>query len=116
MNDVTPANPLATTAAEDILRAIYGEDLLNCPTRPAAITPFIEEALAQQLNSFRRLMTIYQQVLEAVHRISTPPGSDLAIDPAELRSLLSERLDGIHELTTTLLTTTEGLKEAAEES
>jgi hypothetical protein len=47
-------------------------------------------------------MALYEQVIEATHRLSAPPAKKIA-DAKELQELLSDRLDSIRDLTTKTL-------------
>jgi hypothetical protein len=110
MSDPNISATLALAASEEVLRAIYGDDLHGCPTRPESIAPIIERAITGHQETSRDLLKLYHQLVESLNQISRPPEGPVEIDPEQLRNLLSERLDGVHELTSRMLTATENLR------
>ena len=52
------------------------------------------------------LLDLYEKLVEALNLLSTPPDATKITDPKELQSVLSQRLDAIHALTTKTMTTT----------
>jgi hypothetical protein len=110
MNDDSLSASLALNTAEEVLRVIFGDDLHGCTTTPAAIAPVIAKALAEREATTQELLGLYQQLVESLHRISAPPEGPVDIKPDELRMLLSERLDGVHELTARMMNATELLR------
>jgi len=97
---------LATSVAEEILRLIYGDDYQGCKINPVAIARVVQEGYDQHQIQSKELLQVYQKVVEAIHLLSTPPDSTAVRNPDELRSLLSQRLDGIHAITTKTQATT----------
>ncbi|MDB6152592.1 MAG: hypothetical protein JWL90_1045 [Chthoniobacteraceae bacterium] len=108
----TDSGQIATAhvAAEEILRTIYGDDLLGCSVRPEAIASIIQETLAQQLEIDREMLGVYEKAIEALHLLSTPPANKPA-GPGELSTLLGERLDAVRDLTRRLLDTAASIKQ-----
>ena len=96
--------------AEEVLRAIYGDDLKGCPVSLEQIAQVIGNALKQREAQTRGLLDVYEKVIEALHLLSKPPDASKIADPNELRSLLTERLDAIHLLTTRTIETILPLK------
>jgi hypothetical protein len=97
---------LAMLAAEEVLRTIYGDDFTGCNVRPETVAGIIREVITQRAAKDRGLMECYEKVVEGVHLLSTPPDISKVADPNALRSLLSERLDAIHAITTQTIETT----------
>jgi hypothetical protein len=108
-NTVEPTR-LASLMAEEVLRTIYGDDYKGCNVSPAAIATLIQEGLATNIVAYQDLIGLYEKVVEAVHLLSTPPDDSKVSNPEELRSLLSQRLDGIHAITSRTIQTTEMVK------
>jgi len=105
--------PLAFVTAEDILRAIYGDDLKGCPVTLDSIAAIIDRALQQTAARNGEWLELYEKVVEAMHILSTPPDKAKVTDPTELQALLTQRLDAIHSVTTKTiqtLATVRGLK------
>lgn len=96
--------------AEEVLRAIYGDDLKGCTVSLEQIAQVISNALQQREAQTRGLLDVYEKVIEALHVLSKPPDASKIADPNELRSLLTERLDAIHLLTTRTIETILPLK------
>jgi hypothetical protein len=97
--------PLAFVTAEDILRAIYGDDLTGCTVSLDAIAKIIDDALKQTAARNGEWLELYEKVVEAMHLLSTPPDKTKVTDPAELQALLTQRLDAIHAITTKTIQT-----------
>jgi len=89
------ADKWANAAAEEVLRTIYGEDLKGCTVHLETIAAVIRRAIEPKEEVFE----LYEKLVEAIHLLSTPPDARKVTGPDELRSLLGERLDAIHELT-----------------
>jgi hypothetical protein len=106
---------LAAFLAEEILRTIYGDDYRGCTVSPDQIAAVIQKGLQQRHSQADDLLELYEKVVEAVDLLSTPPDVSKVNDPEQLRSLLSERLDGIHAVTTKTIHTTALLRKAATE-
>jgi hypothetical protein len=105
---------LAVSVAEEILRMLYGDDYKGCTIDPAAIAAVIQEGYDHQQIQSKELLGLYQKVVEAIHLLSTPPDITAVKNPDELRSLLSQRLDGIHAITTKTQTTTTLIRKGPE--
>ncbi len=103
---------LAAFLAEEILRTIYGDDYQGCPVNPDHIATVIQKGLADRQSRADDLLELYEKVIEAVDLLSTPPDVSKVTDPEQLRSLLSERLDGIHAVTAKTIQTTALLRKA----
>jgi len=101
---------LPLLAAEEVLRTLYGDDFKGCTVNPETIANIIREAINPTLAKDRGLRDMYEKVIEAIHRLSTPPPSDQITDPSTLRSLLGERLDAIHSITVQTRDATDKLK------
>jgi len=92
--------------AEDILRAIYGDDFKGCTARLDDIAAIISAGRSQRQAQAEELLDLYEKLVEALDLLSTPPDIKKITDPNELRLLLSERLDAIHTLTARTMETT----------
>jgi hypothetical protein len=112
----TNAQPdkLASFLAEEILRTIYGDDYQGCKVSPDQIAALIHKQLRQRQAQTDELLELYEKVVEAVDLLSTPPDVTKVTDPNQLRALLSERLDGIHAVTTKTIQTTALVRRTAE--
>ena len=111
MNVEPKPDKLAAFLAEEVLRAIYGDDYKGCNVSPSQIAALIRSGLQQQQAHTQELLSLYEKVVEAVHLLSTPPESGKVTDPAALQALLSERLDKIHVVATKTMQTTAGLRQ-----
>src|SRR4051794_234352 len=100
------SDKLASTLAEEVLRAIYGDDYNGCKTSPDQLASVIHNELRRHQTQTDDLLELYEKVIEAVDLLSTPPDVSKISDPDQLRTLLSERLDGIHAVTTKTIQTT----------
>ena len=103
---------IAAFLAEQILRTIYGDDYQGCTVNPDAIATVIQKGLTDRQSRADDLLELYEKVIEAVDLLSTPPDVSKVTDPEQLRSLLSERLDGIHAVTAKTIQTTALLRKA----
>lgn len=97
---------MAAYLAEEVLRAIYGDDFQGCQVQPGQIAALITEGLKPERAQTRELIELYEKVVEAIDLLSTPPDSKEMKDPNEVRTLLGERLDCIHAVTTKTIKTT----------
>jgi len=97
---------VAAYLAEEVLRRIYGDDFKGCQVQPAQIAAVIAEGLKPERAKSRELIELYEKVVEAIDLLSTPPDSKEMKDPNEVRTLLGERLDCIHAVTTRTIKTT----------
>lgn len=114
MSGATGPDKLAVFLAEEILRAIYGDDYRGCTVSPDQIATLIHKGLEQRKSQADDLLELYEKVVEAVDLLSTPPDVTKVTDPEQLHSLLSERLDGIHAVTAKTIQTTALLRKSAE--
>ena len=105
MSDNAPSGGPASLLAEEVLRAIYGDDLNGCTVSLDSIAAIIGRGINQRAAS-NELIALYEKVVDAVHLLSEPPPTDKVADPKELQLLLSKRLDSIHAITTKTIDTT----------
>lgn len=110
MSEQSSSDKLATLTAEEILRTIFGDDLRGCNVSLDTVAALIRDALQQRSEEHKDLIEMYEKLVEALDLLSTPPNSDKITSPEELRSLLGQRLDGIHALTQKTKKTTDSLK------
>jgi hypothetical protein len=99
-NQTNGPSPWSMTAAEGVLHRIYGDDLEGCPVRLSEVATIVEDALPPPLLQAEPLLGLYEQLIEAIHLLSTPPEHGGTLGADELRTLLGQRLDNIHSLTT----------------
>jgi hypothetical protein len=90
--------PVARAAAEDILRLIYGDDLTGCTVSLDKVTEIISSAMTGHAQFNHAVADLNQKAYEAIRVLSTPPANGQSLNPDELRSLLSDRLDKIQTL------------------
>jgi len=114
MSGNSERDKLAVFLAEEVLRAIYGDDYKGCTVSPDHVAEIIQKGLQQRKSQADDLIELYEKVVEAVDLLSTPPDVSKVTDPDKLRSLLSERLDGIHAVTSKTIQTTALLRKSAE--
>ena len=107
--------PIANAVAEEVLRRIYGDDLLGCKVTLDEIAAIIEEGLKHDRHHQRELLEMYEKAIEAVDLLSRPPQSPEVPKPEMLRSMLSDRLDAIQNLARKVTDTTTRLQKPAEE-
>ena len=104
MSDDTQSGEPASLLAEEILRTIYGDDLKGCAVSLDSIAAIISKGMTQ-IAATNELLALHEKVVEAVHLLSAPPPAEKIADPKELQSLLSQRLDSIHAVTTKTMDT-----------
>lgn len=107
-------SPHALATAEQVLRAIYGDDLHGCRVSLESIGRIIHDAADQQ--GTKELLDLYEKLVEAIHLLSTAPSAGQVADPKDLQALLGERLDAIHALTSKTLQTTAPFRSTRGES
>jgi hypothetical protein len=112
MNIDAQLDRTAIAAAEEVLRVIYGEDLEGCTVSVDRIAAPIRRALDQQANHSGELTQLHEKGFEAVQLLSTPPADGAALSANDLRSMLSERLDKIHSLSSQIIAATAGAADA----
>ena len=105
---------VALAIAEEVLRTIYGDDFIGCKVTPDQIGAVVAEGLQHERAHRGELIELYEKVVEAIHLLSTPPENKSLNDPNEVRTLLGERLDSIHAVTTRTMETTAAAKRKAE--
>ena len=109
-----PSDPqpdrLTLLLAEEVLQAIYGDDLKGCTVSLDRVAKVIAKGIQQIDASSNELVGLYEKVVDAVHLLSTAPDISKVTDPKELQTLLSERLDAVHTLTRKTMETTSRLK------
>jgi hypothetical protein len=108
-----PTQQAARTAAEEILRIIYGDDLEGCTVSLDRITAVISSAMTGQAQVDRAISELNDKAYEAIRLLSTPPANGQSLNPEELRSLLSDRLDKIQTLAQKVIAATKAQKEIA---
>jgi hypothetical protein len=101
----------ARVAAEEILRIIYGDDLVGCTVSLDRITAVISTAMAGQTQFERAIAELNEKAYEAIRLLSTPPANGQSLNADELRSLLGDRLDKIQTLATTVIAATKAQRD-----
>ena len=109
--DPNPSPQAARVAAEEILRIIYGDDLEGCTVSLDRITAVISTAMAGQAQVERAIAELNEKAYEAIRLLSTPPANGPSLNPDELRSLLSDRLDKIQTLATKVIAATKAQRD-----
>jgi hypothetical protein len=107
----SPTLRTARAAAEEILRIIYGDDLVGCTVSLDRITAVISTAMAGQTQFERAIAELNEKAYEAIRLLSAPPANGQSLNADELRSLLSERLDKIQNLATKVIAATKAQKD-----
>jgi hypothetical protein len=97
---------IVTTAAEEVLRLVYGDDLAGCAVRLDDVSDIIRKAIEDNETVHHELAGLHSKAFEAVQLLSTPPADGHALSPEDLRSVLSDRLDQIQALATRVLSAT----------
>jgi hypothetical protein len=92
-------DPLAFVTAEEVLRAIYGDDLQGCTANLDQLAGIVDQSLKQTAARNGEWLELYEKVVEAVHILSTPPDKTKVTEPKDLQALLTQRLDAIHAVT-----------------
>lgn len=110
MNSEAQPDKLAVLIAEEILRAIYGDDFSGCTVSLDSIASIVHEGIKEHSSQNSELLATYEKLVEAIHVLSTPPATSKLPAPDELRTLLSERLDAINGITAKILKTSAALK------
>src|SRR6516225_8758456 len=105
MSSNAQPDPLAFVTAEEILQAIYGDDLKGCAVSLESVAAIVDGSLKQTAARSAEWMELYDKVIEAVYVLSTPPDKSKVTDPKELQSLLTQRLDAIHAVATKTIET-----------
>ena len=96
---------LAFVTAEEVLRAIYGDDLNGCTASLDNIAGIVDNSLRQTAARNGEWLELYEKVVEAVHLLSTPPDKTKVTEPKELQALLTQRLDAINAITSKTIET-----------
>lgn len=103
----------ARAAAEEILRIIYGDDLVGCTVSLDRITDVIATAMAGQGQFDQAIRDLNDKAYEAIRVLSTPPANGASLNPDELRSLLGDRLDKIQSLASKVIAATKAQSDPA---
>jgi hypothetical protein len=106
---------IAMAVAEEILRRIYGDDLLGCKVSLDEVALIVQEGLKQEKHHQRELNELYEKTIEAVSLLATPPQTQEVPTPEQLRSILSERLDAIQKLARKVMDTTSRLQKPVDD-
>ena len=107
-------DPIVSAVAEEVLRRIYGDDLVGCKVSLDEIAAIIEEGFKHDRNHQRELVEMYEKAIEALDLLSRPPQNPDIPKPEQLRSMLSDRLDAIQQLARKVMDTTSRLEKPAE--
>jgi hypothetical protein len=110
MNADPQPDKVARLIAEEVLRTIYGDDLKGCSVSLDQIGSIIHEAIRERLIYHEQIVQMYETVVQSLNQLSTPPDVSKVTGPNELRSLLSERLDAIHTITSKTIDMTARVK------
>lgn len=86
----------ATTAGEQILQTIFGDDLEGCSISLDALVTIIERAIHTVMICEAELLSLHESATEAFQLLSTPPPTGVALSVEALNCVLAERLDAIH--------------------
>lgn len=100
----TPRNPRAMEIAEKILQVIYGDDLLGCTVTLEEVAAIVEAGIKAEAHPTREVLDAFKKVVDAIHRLSTPPSREEVKDSNDLQQVLGNRLDGINEICTKTIT------------
>ena len=96
--------------AEEVLRTRYGDDFKGCTVNPETVARIIRVAIDQRAAKDQALLDVYEKVVQGIDLLSTPREASRVTDLGVLRSVLGERLDAIHAITTQTIGTTGELK------
>ena len=116
MDSDHPTQKAARAAAEEILRIIYGDDLVGCTVSLDRITDVIAGAMTGQAQVDRAIAELNEKAYEAIRLLSTPPANGSSLGADELRSLLGDRLDKIQTLANKVIAATKAEKEIGDAS
>jgi hypothetical protein len=86
---------ISRLVAEELLAAIFGDDLAGCPVSLDQVALIVQDAVEQRAAQDAKLLELHSTVINSIQQLATPPESARDAGPNELRSLLSERLDAI---------------------
>jgi hypothetical protein len=114
--DPDPTPKAAGAAAEEILRIIYGDDLVGCNVSLDRITAVISTAMSGQAQIQAAVAELNEKAYEAIRLLSTPPANGASLDADELRSLLSDRLDKIQTVATKVIAATKAQRDLEKSS
>ena len=106
MNADAQLDRVATAAAEEVLRVIYGDDLEGCAVGLDSVASVIRASFEDHVRTRDELAELHSKGFEAVQLLATPPADGNTLSPEDLRSLLGERLDSIRALATKILAAT----------
>ena len=91
---------ISRLVAEEVLTAIFGEDLNGCPVSLDEVAAIIQRTVDERSQQDGKLLGTYDTVVSSIHQLATPPESARTASPNDLRSLLGERLDSIRAIAT----------------
>jgi hypothetical protein len=91
---------ISRLVAEELLAAIFGEDLTGCTVSLDEVAIIIQRTVDERAEQDGRLLETFDTVVASIHQLATPPASAKGAGPDELRSMLGERLDAIRTITT----------------
>ena len=101
---------MSRLVAEELLAAIFGDDLTGCPVSLDQVALIVQDAVEQRAAQDAKLLDLHSTVMSSIYQLATPPESAKTVGPNELRSMLSERLDAIQALATKTIETMEHVK------
>lgn len=103
MSENSPSRNVAGDTAEKILTAIYGEDLRGCPVSLDSVILLVQEGINAEARSHKMLNEALIGALRQIQAVSTPPAKEEIQTMEEVISVLGERADAIHQVTTKIL-------------
>jgi hypothetical protein len=103
MSENPSSRKIAADTAEKILAAIYGEDLQGCTISLDTVTGIVQEGVDAGTKSYKMLNEALIGALRQIQTVSTPPQKEEIQSMEEVISVLSERADAIHQVTTKIL-------------
>jgi hypothetical protein len=106
MNADAQLDRVASAAAEEVLRVIYGDDLEGCAVSLDSVAAVIRASFEEHAGTHNELAELHSKAFEAVQLLATPPADGNTLSADDLRSLLGERLDSIRTLATKILAAT----------
>jgi len=110
MSSTDQPDNLSLFAAEEVLRKIFGDDLKGCHVTLNDVALIIQQALRQRALRDHEVVELYEKLVDALNLLSTPPPVEAVPDADKLKTLLSDRMDKVHTLTTRMIQTSNLLK------
>lgn len=111
MSENPSSRKIANDTAEKILAAIYGEDLLGCPISLDQVSAIVQEGINAGTDNYQMLNEALIGALRQIQTVSTPPEKEEIQSMEEVITVLGERADAIHQVTTKILEAWEKAKE-----